>query len=84
MTSETIKVGPVELTAKDCERAVADGKGYLVTYRTIYQLMHSVNAGWHGLKLYTERGSMPLTLRGRFVLASPEHAASLSHGLIAC
>ena len=83
MQDDIVKIGSVELTFAECSNAVARGDMFMVVGRFIYQLMFSKNVGWHGLKLYQERGTLPLMSRGRFLLTNSTHAAKLSNGVIA-
>jgi hypothetical protein len=80
---QIIQIGSAELTQAEIESAVATGNEFLVTCRTIYQLKLSKNAGWHGLKLYTEYGERPIMQRGRFMFTDGTNAAKLSSGAIA-
>lgn len=67
------KVGPVELNSKRAEMVMNHG-GYIVAYRTVYQLHYSKNAGYYGSKVfYADRNKypLPLTKRGRYIAAGP-------------
>jgi hypothetical protein len=81
--SNIIQIGSAELTNAEIESAVAAGKEFLATCRTIYQMQFPKNAGWHGLKLYTERGALPIMQRGRFMFLTGTAASKLSSGAIA-
>ena len=62
-----IKIGNIELTEEEAERLYTAGKVYLITYRKIYILEYSKNAGYHGRVLYIRSTNCePFTKKGRF------------------
>jgi hypothetical protein len=67
-TLEKIKVGPVELRPGEVCEAIANGREYLVSFRTVYQLRHTKNGGELGQPIHRHRDGLPLVVRGRFTL----------------
>lgn len=71
-TNEIIcKVGSVELNNERIEKIINSG-GYIVSFRTVYKLHYSKNAGYYGTKIfYADKNNypLPLTKRGRFIAA---------------
>ena len=67
---DTIKIGSVELTRTEAEKFCQEGK-YIVVCRHIYALHYSTAQQCvYGSQIYYERGTLPLTKRGRFIVIS--------------
>ena len=67
---DTIKIGSVELTRTETEKFCQEGK-YIVACRRIYALHYSMaQQRVYGSQIYYERGALPFTKRGRFIVIS--------------
>jgi len=76
-TYETIKIAGIEFRPAEIRAAIDDGREWLAKGRTLYFVSHSRNAGFAARPVYKERGSLPLTSRGRFALLNAAAANSL-------
>lgn len=78
MTDQFIiyKIGNIELYGCDCQKLIEEKRIFLITYKTIYQLCYSVNAGYYGIKLYYQNDA-PFTKRGRFFAYTADDANRL-------
>jgi len=76
-TYETIKTAGIEFCPAELQSAIDDGREWLAKGRTLYFVSHSRNAGFAARPVYKERGSLPLTSRGRFALLNAAAANSL-------
>lgn len=75
MTDEKIyKIGGrVELTENEAEHFYTSGKRWIVSYRSVWQLSYSPNAGFYGILVYYHdkaKSYVPITKRGRFFAIS--------------
>ena len=59
-----VKAGPVQLTKEEAERVCFSEEPYIVSYKTVYYLRHSKNAGIRAEKV--RKFDEQLTKRGRF------------------
>ena len=78
------KIGNIELYGHECKRYLTEKLIYLVSYRTVYELHYSVNAGYYGIKVYYSTDKLPLTKRGRFVACNADYANKLIGHEIFC
>lgn len=75
MTDEKIyKIGGrIELPKSELEHFYTSGSRWLVSYRSVWQLNYSPNAGYYGTLVYyldKNRSYAPITKRGRFFATS--------------
>ena len=73
MTKEVIKIGPVELTESEAQKAY-DADLYLCTSSAVYQIKHHENTGFYGKKIIVCKG---IAARGRFHLLTASAVNSL-------
>ena len=67
---DIIKIGGVELTRAQAEKFCQEGK-YIASCRRIYALHYSTaQQRVYGSQIYYERGTLPITKRGRFIVLS--------------
>lgn len=71
-----IKIEGIEFTLAELERHYNNGERYILKFRDIYELIKE-NEKFKARKIYTERGELPITKRGRFVVWSKEQVESL-------
>lgn len=72
--------GKIELTDKECENLYYNDNIFIISFRTIWQLRYSENAGWYGQKVYYHDKYYhytPLTKPGRFVAYNGKMANDL-------
>jgi hypothetical protein len=69
---DVVNVGPVELRPGEVCEAIASGREYLVSFRTVYQLRHTRNSGELGRPIHRHRDGLPLVRRGRFTFETGE------------
>ena len=66
-----VKIGSAELTEAEAKRLCQEGK-YIAAFRRIYALRYSTAQQYvYGKEIYYERGTLPITKRGRFQILSP-------------
>ena len=80
--TDIIKIGSVELTRTEAEKFCQEGK-YIVACRRIYALHYSTaQQRVYGSQIYYERGALPFTKRGRFVVLSAADVNKLAGMMI--
>ena len=78
---DTIKIGSVELTRTEAEKFCQERK-YIAVYRRIYALHYSTAQQCvYGREIYYERGALPITKRGRFIVISAADVNKLVGGM---
>lgn len=71
-----MKSNGIEFEDGEVLKAAQEGL-YIVKYRTIFQPRYSENAGERIEKIYSYKGKLPLTKRGRFHMMKKEQVNSL-------
>jgi hypothetical protein len=70
-TQEQIyRAGNIELTANELQTAIDKGETAIVGFRTVWSISQSNQGLFQIVKVYTERGNLPLTPKGRFQFAN--------------
>lgn len=66
-----IKIEGIEFTPAELEQNYNNGKRYILKFRGIYELIKE-NGKFKARKIYTEKGALPITKRGRYFMWTKE------------
>lgn len=66
-----IKIEGIEFTPAELEQNYNNGKRYILKFRSIYELTKE-NGKFRARKIYTEKGALPITQRGRYFMWTKE------------
>lgn len=70
-----IKIEGIEFTLVELERHYNNGERYILKFRDIYELIKD-GEKFRARKIYTERGALPITKRGRYFMWSRKQVES--------
>lgn len=70
-----IKIEGTEFTPAELERHYNNGERYILKFRGIYELIKD-GEKFRARKIYTERGALPITKRGRYFMWSKKQVES--------
>lgn len=70
-----IKIEGIEFTLVELERHYNNGERYILKFRGIYELIKD-GEKFRARKIYTERGALPITKRGRYFMWSRKQVES--------
>lgn len=62
-----IKLAGIEFTQEELENHYNNGEIYILTYRKIYKI-NKVGEKYSATLVYTEKGNLPITKRGRYYM----------------
>lgn len=72
---DLIKIEGIEFTPAELERHYNNGERYILKFRDIYELIKD-GEKFRARKIYTERGALPITKRGRYCMWSRKQVES--------
>lgn len=67
-----IKLAGIEFTPEELKNHYNNGEIYIVTYRKIYKI-NKVGEKYSTTLVYAEKGSLPITKRGRYYMWVKEY-----------
>lgn len=68
---DLIKIEGIEFPLAELEEYYNNGKRYILKFRSIYELIKEAGK-FRTRKIYTEKGALPITKRGRYFMWTKE------------